>query len=64
MVTLELTEEELEFIYTRCLRKAMRLEEAHLKDIPCYRLAYQILYKIHGCRKVPDSGEERTQDGN
>ena len=33
MFTLELTEEELEFIYTRCQRKAMRLEEAHLKDI-------------------------------
>ena len=64
MVTLELTEEELEFIYTRCLRKAMRLEEAHLKDIPCYRLAYQILYKIYDCPKAPDPGEERTQDGD
>lgn len=64
MYNLNLTEEELEFVYTRCLRKAIRLEEAHLKDIPCYRLAYQILYKIRGCRKVHDSEEERTQDGN
>ena len=56
MFTLELTEEELEFLYTRCQRKAMRLEEAHLKDIPCYRLAYQIIHKIHRCRKTHDSG--------
>ena len=33
--TLELTEEEIEFIYTRCLRKAMRLEESRLEDVPC-----------------------------
>ena len=58
MYILELTEEELEFVYTRCQRKAMRLEEAHLKDIPCYRLAYQVLYKIHGCRKAHDAEEE------
>ena len=64
MFTLELTEEELEFIYTRCQRKAMRLEEAHLKDIPCYRLAYQVIHKIHSCRKAHDSAEERVQDGN
>lgn len=47
MFTLELTKEELEFIYTRCLRKALRLEEAHLKDIPCYDLATRIMYKIN-----------------
>ena len=43
---LELTEEELEFIYDRCSRKAARLEEANLKDIPCYRLAWQVMTKI------------------
>ena len=45
--TLELTEEELEFIYTRCSRKAARLEEAHLEDIPCYRLSWQVMSKIY-----------------
>lgn len=46
MYTLELTEEELEFIYTRCARKAARLEEADLKDIPCYKLSWQVMFKI------------------
>jgi hypothetical protein len=46
MYTLELTKEELEFIFDRCSRKAARLEEAHLKDIPCYRLSWQIMHKI------------------
>jgi hypothetical protein len=35
MYNLELTEEELDFLYDRCSRKAARLEEAHLEDIPC-----------------------------
>lgn len=48
---LELTEEELDFIYTRCSRKASRLEEAHLKDIPCYSLAWQIMSKIFRARE-------------
>ena len=48
---LELTEEELDFIYTRCLRKAARLEEANLKDIPCYELSWQVMSKIHKIRK-------------
>ena len=30
--TLELTEEELQFIYDRCSNKAARLEEVNLKD--------------------------------
>lgn len=47
MFTLELTEEELNFIYDRCSRKAARLEEANLKDIPCYRLAWQVMSKIY-----------------
>jgi hypothetical protein len=51
MFTLELTEEELEFIYVRCLRKALRLEEAHLKDIPCYDLANKIMWKINYLKK-------------
>lgn len=55
MYTLELTEEELEFIYTRCFRKAQRLEEAHLEDIPCYRLSWQVMSKID---KVRDTKEQ------
>lgn len=51
MFTLELTEEELEYIYTRCLRKATRLEEAHLMDVPCYDLAIQIMWKINDLKK-------------
>jgi hypothetical protein len=51
MYTLELTEEELEFIYTRCSRKIARLEEANLKDIPCYNLAWQVIDKIYDARK-------------
>lgn len=53
--TLELTEEELEFIYTRCSRKAQRLEEAHLKDIPCYRLSWQVMSKIFKARKEQEN---------
>lgn len=45
--TLELTQEELDFIYERCSRKAQRLEEAHLEDIPCYRLSWQVMSKIN-----------------
>lgn len=48
---LELTEEELNFIYERCSRKAARLEEANLKDIPCYRLSWQVMAKIHRSRE-------------
>ena len=50
--TLELTEEELYFVYDRCSRKAARLEEAGLKDIPCYRLAWQVMTKIYEARKT------------
>ena len=49
---LELTEEELQFIHDRCSRKAARLEEAHLEDIPCYRLSWQVMSKIS---KVQDN---------
>ena len=52
MYTLDLTEEELEFIYTRCSRKAARLEEAHLEDLPCYRLSWQVMSKISKLRNT------------
>lgn len=48
---LELTEEELDFVYTRCSRKAERMEEANLKDTPCYRLSWQVMNKISKIRK-------------
>ncbi len=47
MYKLELTEEELQFLYDRCSRKAQRLEEAGLQDIPCYRLSWQVMHKIN-----------------
>ena len=50
--TLELTEEELDFLYDRCSRKAARLEEAHLEDIPCYRLSWQVISKIFKVRNI------------
>ena len=50
MYTLELTEEELNFVYDRCSRKAARLEEANLKDIPCYELAWKVMSKIFEAR--------------
>lgn len=59
MYTLELTEEELEFIYNRCSRKAARLEEANLKDIPCYELAWRIISKIY---KIRDSKTKRNTE--
>jgi len=48
--TLELTREELDFLYTRCSRKAERLEEAHLRDIPCYRLSWELMMKLSRAR--------------
>ena len=56
--TLELTEEELDFIYDRCSRKAARLEEANLKDIPCYRIAWQLIPKIFEARKTNTKGDK------
>ena len=52
--TLELTPEELDFLYERCSRKAQRLEEAGLKDIPCYRLSWQVMSKISKVRSEGD----------
>ena len=59
MYTLELTEEELDFLYDRCSRKAARLEEAHLEDIPCYRLAWQVIHKIYEARDLKKATEEK-----
>ena len=52
LYTLELTEEELEFIYNRCSRKAARLEESHLEDTPCFRLAWQVMSKIFKAKET------------
>ena len=52
MYKLELTEEELQFIYDRCSNKAARLEDVNLEDTPCYRLAHQVMHKIYESRKV------------
>ena len=57
MYTLELTEEELNFLYDRCSRKAARLEEAHLEDIPCYRLSWQVMSKINKVLDNKTTGE-------
>ena len=56
---LELTEEELNFLYDRCSRKAARLEEAHLKDIPCYHLSWQVMRKILEAKNIRQATEEK-----
>jgi hypothetical protein len=53
--TLELTEEELNFIYDRCSNKAARLEDSNLEDTPCYRLAHQVMHKIYESKKDEDN---------
>ena len=58
MYKLELTEEELEFVYNRCSRKAARLEESHLEDTPCFRIAWQIMHKIF---EAQDSQETKGE---
>jgi hypothetical protein len=55
MYKIELTEEELNFIYDRCSNKAARLEEVNLKDTPCYRLAHQVMHKIYESKKDEDN---------
>jgi hypothetical protein len=59
MYNLELTEEELDFLYDRCSRKAARLEEAHLEDIPCYRLSWQCIHKILEAKNIKKATEEK-----
>lgn len=56
---LELTEEELDFIYERCSRKAARIEEIHLEDTPCYRLSWQVMTKIFKARNITKATEEK-----
>ena len=51
MYKLDLTEEELQFIYDRCSRKAARLEDSNLKNTPCYRLSWIIMGKINEAKK-------------
>ena len=51
MVKLELTEEELQFIYDRCSSKAAKLEDSNLEDTPCYRLSWIIMNKITKAKK-------------
>ena len=53
--TLELTQAELDFLYERCSRKAQRLEEAGLSDIPCYHLSWQVMSKISKVRSEEDN---------
>ena len=57
MYTLELTEEELEFIYDRCSRKAQRLEESQLEDTPCYRLSWRVMTKIYQAKTANKEGD-------
>ena len=57
--TLELTEEEINFLYDRCSSKAARLEEAHLEDIPCYHLSWQIMHKIYEARNIKQATKEK-----
>ena len=58
MYKLDLTEEELQFIYDRCSRKAARLEDSNLKDTPCYRLSCIIMGKIHEAKKQAATEEK------
>lgn len=51
MYKIELTEEELQFIYDRCSNKAARLEDSNLEDTPCYRLSWIIMNKITEAKK-------------
>lgn len=57
--TMELTQEELDFLYERCSRKAQRLEEANLTDIPCYRLSWQCMHKILEAKNIKKATEEK-----
>ena len=58
MYKLDLTEEELQFIYNRCSRKAARLEDSHLEDTPCYRLSWIIMNKINEAKKQAATEEK------
>lgn len=59
MYNLNLTEEELQFLHDRCVSKIARLEEAHLEDIPCYHLSWQVLHKIYEARSLKNVVKEK-----
>ena len=59
---LELTEEELNFIYDRCSNKAARLEDVNLKDTPCYRLSHQVMHKIYESRRAEEVADVKPID--
>ena len=58
MYKLDLTEEELKFIYDRCSSKAARLEDSNLKNTPCYRLSWIIMGKINEAKKQAATEEK------
>ena len=60
MYKLDLTEEELQFIYDRCSNKAARLEESHLENTPCYRLSWIIMGKINEAKKQATEEKQRA----
>lgn len=62
MYKIELTEEELNFIYVACSNKAARLEDSNLKDTPCYKLAHQVMYRISKSRKEETKLRKAIED--
>ena len=57
MYKIELTEEELNFIYDRCSNKAARLEDSNLEDTPCYRLSWSVMSKILKIKQEKENKE-------
>ena len=57
MYKLDLTEEELNFIYDRCFNKSVHLEDLNLTDTPCYSLAVDIMFKIKKLKKLADENK-------
>jgi hypothetical protein len=64
MYKLELTEEELNFIYDRCSNKAAHLEDLNLKDAPCYKLSWDIMIKISRAKKESEKGGQAHEEGS
>ena len=50
MTKLELTKEEVDFIYYCCKKEATNLEDRWSKEEPEYRLAHQVMHKISEIR--------------
>lgn len=57
---LDLTEEELKFIYDRCFSKASRLEDIGLDDVSCYRIAHQVMHKIYVVKNSNNFSSDNT----